>query len=107
MGMGGLLATAAEAQTFLELCCPGLYSLPEEGSTDALRLRNLRCPNLYRCAWKVLARERESHAHVYPSATAGEAPMFLHLRCSGLVQIGLSMVQTEALPVLKLRRPGL
>merc|ERR1711972_405508 len=77
----------------------------DQRPTDALRLWDLRCPTLYRCARKVFVREKEpcaciSECHSLRSADVAS----LMLR---FVQICLSIVQTEALTLLKLRCPGL
>merc|ERR1712187_852900 len=79
----------------------------DQRSTDVLRLWNLRCPTLYRkCFKSVCEREREreqcscaSECYIQWSATVFATLM---LR---LVQVCLSIVQTEALPLLKLM-PG-
>merc|ERR1711972_173680 len=108
--MGDLLATAARAQTFwnsdAQACTVCLGR--DQRSTDALRSWDLRCLTLYSCAREVFEREkeREPFACIYPSATNGEAPTFLQLMLR-IVQTCLSTVQTEALPLLNLRCPGL
>merc|ERR1712050_441082 len=91
---------------------PGLYSVPGEGSAVNGRVAAMGSPTpelVQRCMKSVCQRERERERAmrtcIFECYSRCSADVFATLMLR-FVQICLSPVQTEALPLLKLRCPG-